>query len=72
MHVLHLSDACDAADGVIAPSIDVIRQWRHRGHVRRVGTDEHGLALYDLNDIIATVKRLGYPVSKPESEPPCE
>ncbi|MCB1955668.1 MAG: glycosyltransferase [Rhodocyclaceae bacterium] len=26
MHVLHLSDACDAADGVIAPSIDVIRR----------------------------------------------
>lgn len=53
------------------PSIDVIRQWRHRGHVRRVGTDEHGLALYDLNDILATVKRLGYPISNTEGEPPC-
>lgn len=61
-----------AAMGVARPpSIDVIRQWRHRGHVQRVGTDEHGFALYDLNDIIATAKRLGYAPNNTDSEPPC-
>lgn len=42
------------------PSIDVIRHWKHRGHVTRVGTDPQGHALYDLTTIVATAKRLGY------------
>ncbi len=43
-----------------APSVNLIRQWAHRGKVRRVGTDEWGYALYDLTDIVEHARLRGY------------
>lgn len=40
-------------------TVDQIRQWRRRGHVRRVGTDPAGYAVYDLNDVLRHAERRG-------------
>lgn len=41
-------------------SVNLIRQWTHRGHVNRVGTDDDGYALYDLSQICAHARLRGY------------
>lgn len=40
-------------DGAVTLTVSQIRVWAHRGHVRRMGTDAAGLALYSLDDIMA-------------------
>lgn len=40
-------------------TVDQIRQWRCRGHIRRVGTDPSGYAVYDLDDVIRHAERRG-------------
>lgn len=41
------------------PTVALIRKWTQRGHVRRVGTDPEGYALYDLTDIIERARHRG-------------
>lgn len=38
-------------------TVDQIRQWVRRGHVHRLGTDEFGYALYNLDDIVRHATR---------------
>lgn len=45
---------------VPAPSVNLIRQWAHRGKIRRAGTDEWGYALYDLTDVVEYARHRGY------------
>ena len=40
-------------------TVDQIRQWKRRGHVRRIGTDPNGYAVYDLDDVIRYVRDRG-------------
>lgn len=40
-------------NGAVTLTVGQIRVWAHRGHVKRVGTDPSGFALYDLDDIVA-------------------
>lgn len=40
-------------------TVDQLRQWKHRGHIRRVGTDPSGYAVYDLNDVIRHAEQRG-------------
>ena len=42
-----------ATNGAVTLTVGQIRVWAHRGHVKRVGTDPSGFALYDLDDIVA-------------------
>ncbi len=42
-----------------APSVNLIRSWAHRGKVQRVGTDEWGYALYDLDQVIGHARFRG-------------
>lgn len=39
----------------VAPA--TIRQWRHRGHLTRLGTDTRGRALYDLDEALALAEQ---------------
>jgi hypothetical protein len=39
-------------DGAVTLTVGQIRVWAHRGHIKRVGTDLSGFALYDLDGIV--------------------
>jgi hypothetical protein len=40
-------------------TVDLVRQWCHRGHVRRTGTAPSGRALYSTSDIVRHCERRG-------------
>ena len=40
-------------------TVDQLRQWRTRGHIRRVGRDPSGYAVYDLDDVLRHAERKG-------------
>lgn len=47
-------------DASPVPSVNLIRQWAHRGKIRRGGTDEWGFALYALTDAVEYARQRGY------------
>lgn len=40
-------------------SVDQLRKWCQRDHIRRVGTDPSGFAVYDLDDVLRHADRKG-------------
>lgn len=40
-------------------TVDQLRQWKRRGHIRRVGTDPSGFAVYDLDDVLRHAEKNG-------------
>lgn len=44
-------------EGATTLTVGQLRVWAHRGHIHRRGTDPHGFALYDLNDILRHSKK---------------
>jgi hypothetical protein len=40
-------------------TVDQLRQWKRRSHIRRVGTDPSGFAVYDLDDVLRHAARRG-------------
>ena len=53
LHRIHVDAiAAQVATGVKAATI---RVWAHRGHLTRVGRDERGRTLYDLDEIAERV-----------------
>lgn len=51
-------------DGYLTLSVNLIRTWTTRGHVRRVGTDPDGFALYDLDSLVGYIESRGLLVSE--------
>lgn len=47
------------------PNVNLIRQWAHRKHITRVGTDSAGYALYDLDSIIRHAQARGIVKTSP-------
>lgn len=41
-------------------SVNLIRQWAHRGHITVVGRDSDGFTLYDLATVMDCARARGY------------